>query len=298
MAANRQTQHAPRPLQVPRTSAHPKLVVENVQKHFGRGPDALAALDPVSFSVTEGELVCLLGPSGSGKSTLLRIVGGLLAPDGADHLPPAAAPGRVLLNGHAVEGPHPEIGFVFQRTNLMPWRTVEQNVFLPQEVRTGRADAEHRARAHELLARVGLAGFESSYPRQLSGGMAQRVALARILFQDPDLLLLDEPFGALDALTRERLNLELAQLHESQRKTMLMVTHSIQEAVLLADRVLIMGERPGRLVAEVPIDLARPRRLEMLAAPAFGRLSMAVRNAVEAHSATPVAAAHKNNCRA
>ncbi|MEX1019072.1 MAG: ABC transporter ATP-binding protein [Litorilinea sp.] len=267
-------------------SPAPRLVVENVQKHFGGGANARAVLQPISFTLAAGELVCLLGPSGSGKSTLLRIIGGLLAADDApQHTPnPASAArgaGRVLLNGRTVTAPHPEIGFVFQRTNLMPWRTVIQNVLLPADVKSGRADATQRARAQSLLDLVGLHSFEAAYPRQLSGGMAQRVALARALFQDPDLMLLDEPFGALDALTRERLNMELARIHETQGKTMLMVTHSIQEAVLLADRVLIMGECPGRLVAEVAIDLPRPRRLDQIGEPAFGALSMAVRRAVE-----------------
>lgn len=274
------------------SGASPLLRVQDVAKTFGTGQEALAALRPVAFDVAEGEFVCLLGPSGSGKSTLLRIVGGLLAPDLPPH--PAAgngsskpkaemdaeAPG-VYLRNRFVDGPQPDIGFVFQRTNLMPWRTALQNVLLPLHVQGSHMhpDATHRAQA--LLRLMGLDGFEDTYPHRLSGGMAQRVALARALFQNPALLLLDEPFGALDALTRERLNIELAHIHESQNKTMLMVTHSIQEAVLLADRVLILGQRPGRIIAEVAIDLPRPRTLEMMGAPPFGKLTLAVRRAVE-----------------
>jgi NitT/TauT family transport system ATP-binding protein len=249
----------------------PLLAVDSVRKTFGRGEGALTVLEPISFQVREGELVCLLGPSGSGKSTLLRIIGGLLQ----------AEAGAVYLNGRSVTAPQPEIGFVFQRTNLMPWRTVRQNVLLPQDVKAGRIASDHHARALALLELVGLHGFEDVYPRKLSGGMAQRVALARALFQDPALMLLDEPFGALDALTRERLNIELARIHEEQGKTMLMVTHSIQEAVLLADRVLVMGQRPSRIIAEVPIDLPRPRQLAHMGEPHFGALAMEVRRAVE-----------------
>jgi NitT/TauT family transport system ATP-binding protein len=262
--------------------AEPLLVVEGVRKTFGKSTvpnDTPVVLEPTSFTVAAGELVCLLGPSGSGKSTLLRMIGGLLTPD-----PPASnAPGVIRLNGRAVNGPQPEIGFVFQRTNLMPWRTALQNVLLPQDVRPVHPAPAALARARGLMSLMGLSGAEDAYPRQLSGGMAQRVALARALFQDPELLLLDEPFGALDALTRERLNLELARIHEEQAKTLLMVTHSIQEAVLLADRVLILTGYPGRLSGEVSIDLPRPRRLEMTGEPHFGKLALAVRRAVEAN---------------
>jgi NitT/TauT family transport system ATP-binding protein len=217
--------------------------------------------------VTAGEFVCLLGPSGSGKSTLLRIVGGLLAADS----------GHVTFQGRPLSEPQREIGFVFQSTNLMPWRTALDNVLLPQEVQQGLVDAAMRKAAMDLLALVGLQGFEHAYPQTLSGGMRQRVVLARTLLQRPQLLLMDEPFGALDALTRERLNLELLRIHQQERMTVLMVTHSIAEAVLLADRVLVMSERPGRLVADVAIPLPRPRQLEMTATAEFGRLTLAIR---------------------
>ncbi len=245
----------------------PLLTVEQVSKTFPGKVRAVPALQSVTFQVTAGEFVCLLGPSGSGKSTLLRIVGGLLAADS----------GHVTFQGRPLSEPQREIGFVFQSTNLMPWRTALDNVLLPQEVQQGLVDAAMRKAAMDLLALVGLQGFEHAYPQTLSGGMRQRVVLARTLLQRPQLLLMDEPFGALDALTRERLNLELLRIHQQERMTVLMVTHSIAEAVLLADRVLVMSERPGRLVADVAIPLPRPRQLEMTATAEFGRLTLAIR---------------------
>ena len=245
----------------------PLLTVEQVSKTFPGKVRAVPALQSVTFQVTAGEFVCLLGPSGSGKSTLLRIVGGLLAADS----------GHVTFQGRPLSEPQREIGFVFQSTNLMPWRTALDNVLLPQEVQQGSVDAAMRKAAMDLLALVGLQGFEHAYPQTLSGGMRQRVVLARTLLQRPQLLLMDEPFGALDALTRERLNLELLRIHQQERMTVLMVTHSIAEAVLLADRVLVMSERPGRLVADVAVSLPRPRQLEMTATAEFGRLTLAIR---------------------
>jgi NitT/TauT family transport system ATP-binding protein len=249
------------------TGMTPLLTVEQVSKTFPGKVRAVPALQSVTFQVTAGEFVCLLGPSGSGKSTLLRIVGGLLAADS----------GHVTFQGRPLSEPQREIGFVFQSTNLMPWRTALDNVLLPQEVQQGLVDAAMRKAAMDLLALVGLQGFEHAYPQTLSGGMRQRVVLARTLLQRPQLLLMDEPFGALDALTRERLNLELLRIHQQERMTVLMVTHSIAEAVLLADRVLVMSERPGRLVADVAIPLPRPRQLEMTATAEFGRLTLAIR---------------------
>ena len=248
----------------------PILVVDGVSKAFQDADRPLQALQPVSFSLAEGEFVCLLGPSGSGKSTLLRIVGGLASSD----------TGRMWFAGEPHSSPRTEIGFVFQKTNLMPWRTVLQNVLLPLEIQQGRVAQQDEARAAELLDLMGLAGFEQAYPRQLSGGMNQRVVLARTLIHRPQLLLMDEPFGQLDAMTRERLNLELLRLHTLHSQTILMVTHSISEAVFLADRVLIMSERPGRIVAEVPIDLPRPRDLSLLGSPEFGQLTAQVRNLI------------------
>jgi NitT/TauT family transport system ATP-binding protein len=224
-------------------------------------------LQSITCTVNEGELVALLGPSGSGKSTLLRIMAGLLPSD----------EGQVWFQGEALTEPHAEIGFVFQKTNLMPWRTVIQNVLLPVEVQQGHLEPSDRRAATHLLALVGLTGFEHVYPSQLSGGMSQRVALARALLQRPRLLLMDEPFGALDALTRERLNFELLRLHATEARTIVLVTHDIAEAVLLADRVLVLSERPGRLVADLAIDLPRPRQIAHLATPRFAELVLSVR---------------------
>jgi NitT/TauT family transport system ATP-binding protein len=249
------------------TGMTPLLTVEQVSKTFPGKVRAVPALQSVTFQVTAGEFVCLLGPSGSGKSTLLRIVGGLLAADS----------GHVTFQGRPLSEPQREIGFVFQSTNLMPWRTALDNVLLPQEVQQGSVDAAMRKAAMDLLALVGLQGFEHAYPQTLSGGMRQRVVLARTLLQRPQLLLMDEPFGALDALTRERLNVELLHVYETEQMTILMVTHNIQEAVFLADRVLVMSERPGRILADVPISLSRPRRLEIMGSESFGKLTQSVR---------------------
>jgi len=245
----------------------PLLTISQISKHFQTGIRPVYALQNVSFQVAAGEFVCLLGPSGSGKSTLLRIIGGLLAAD----------EGEVRFQGHLLHEPQAAIGFVFQSTNLMPWRTVLDNVLLPREVQQGVVDANTKQIAYALLALVGLQGFEEAYPQTLSGGMRQRVILARTLIQQPQLLLMDEPFGALDALTRERLNLELLRIQAQQGMTVLMVTHSIQEAVFLADRVLVISDRPGQLVADVPITLPRPRPLEIMGSEQFGQLTLDVR---------------------
>jgi NitT/TauT family transport system ATP-binding protein len=247
--------------------ATPFLTIDHVSKAFAANSGRVNALATLSLQVDAGEFVCLLGPSGSGKSTLLRIIGGLVPADS----------GVVMLQGEPLHEPHPAIGFVFQGANLMPWRTVLENVLLPVEVQQGRIDAADRERALDLLALVELHDFAAALPKQLSGGMRQRVVLARTLLQRPQLLLMDEPFGALDALTRERLNLELLRIYEAHRMTVLMVTHSIPEAVFLADRVVVLSERPGRVVADVAIDLPRPRQLEMMGREHFGQLTMALR---------------------
>ncbi len=250
------------------------LCVDSISKTFRNpsgqdGAKAVESLHEVSFCVDEGEFVCLLGPSGSGKSTLLRIVNGLVSPTS----------GSVWLDGQRLTQPQRNIGFVFQQTNLMPWRTVLQNVLLPLEVQGTLTEAD-RERACRLLATVGLDGFEHVYPKQLSGGMSQRVVLARTLVHEPRLLLMDEPFSALDSLTRERLNLELLRLHRDQCSTVLMVTHSINEAVFLADRVVVLSQRPGRVRAQIPVDLPRPRDLDVMSSEAFGRLIAWVRQSL------------------
>jgi NitT/TauT family transport system ATP-binding protein len=245
------------------------LDVDHVSVTFTDGESELGALHDVSFEVRQGELICFVGPSGCGKSTLLRLIGGLLEP----------TRGEVHLHDHSCVGPCDEVGIVFQKANLMPWRTALRNITLPLELE-GVEGATARQRATELIAQMGLTGFENSYPRQLSGGMAQRVAIARALVHDPEVLLLDEPFGALDALTRERMNLELLRIWESRNKTVIMVTHNIQEAILLADRVLVLTPRPGQITAEIPITLPRPRSQDQLYETAFLDLARQIRDAI------------------
>lgn len=215
---------------------------------FASPDGGLGALDDVSLEVDFGEFVCVVGPSGCGKSTLLHVLGGLLQP----------TQGYVYLHGKPLDGPSANVGMVFQSANLMPWRTVIQNVTLPLEMQ-GVDVRLARVRAAELIDLVGLAGFEANRPHELSGGMAQRVSIARALIHDPEILLLDEPFGSLDMLTRERMNLELQRIWQSRRKTVLMVTHDVQEAVFLSDRVLVMSARPGRVIKDIQVDLPHPR---------------------------------------
>jgi NitT/TauT family transport system ATP-binding protein len=253
----------------------PVLELVGVSKTFDSGGSrdsrVVAAVHGVTFAVQDREFVCLLGPSGSGKSTLLRIAGGLIAPDS----------GEVRVLGEPLREPRADVGFVFQTTNLMPWRSVLDNVLLPLEVRNGRVSSVDRSRAHELLALVGLDGFDQAYPRQLSGGMAQRVVLARTLIHEPRLLLMDEPFGALDALTRERMNVELLRVQQIHARSVLMVTHSISEAVFLADRVLVLSERPGTVAGEVAVPLPRPRDPALMGTEQFARLTHQVRRMIE-----------------
>lgn len=247
----------------------PILAARDVTAIYPNGDGGLVALDGVSFAVWPQQFVCVVGPSGCGKTTLLRLLAGLLRPTHGD----------VIFEGERLEGPRRRIGFVFQQANLMPWRTVLENITLPLELR-GMRPTEVRPRARELVAFVGLDGFEGAYPRDLSGGMAQRVALARALIHEPDLLLLDEPFGSLDALTRERMAAELMRIWAARTKTVVMVTHSIPEAILLADRVLVLSPRPGQLRLDLPIPLPRPRNLTMTYTHEFGELAARVREAI------------------
>jgi len=226
----------------------------------------LQALQGVSFNLYPQEFVCLIGPSGSGKTTLLRALAGLLRP----------TTGEVTYLGKT----QPRVSLVFQDANLMPWRSVLENITLPLELQGVPAE-ESRARGRDWIELVGLKGFEDAWPADLSGGMAQRVAIARSLIQDPDLLLLDEPFGALDALTREKMGAELLNLWQTRRKTVLMVTHSIAEAILLSDRVLVLTPRPGRIELDLPVDLPRPRQEEVRYTPHFGELARKLKRAIK-----------------
>ena len=235
----------------PAAPAVPGISVEGISKTFRRDQTLTRALAEVSFAVGRQEFLAIVGPSGCGKSTLLRLVAGLLAPDG----------GRILIGGRAVEGPFPELGIVFQKPILLDWRTVLGNVLMQVELR-GLKAADHLPRARQLLDAVGLGEFEDRYPWELSGGMQQRASIVRALIHDPPLLLMDEPFGALDALTREQLRIDLEELWLATPKTVLFITHSIDEAVLLADRVLVMSPRPGRIEQVIEVDLPRPRGLE------------------------------------
>lgn len=230
-------------------------------------PDGVRAIAEISLSLAPGSFTALVGPSGVGKSTLLRILGGLLQP----------GQGVVTLNGSPPALSREPIGIVFQHENLMPWRTAYDNVRLPLELQNVREPE----RVQSMLELVGLDGFAHSYPSQLSGGMAQRVALARALIHEPDLLLLDEPFGALDALTRERMGQELLRIWRALPVTVFMVTHSISEAILLADEVLVMTGYPGRITDRLAVGLPRPRDLTLEATPAFQELVLTVRAAIE-----------------
>lgn len=245
------------------------LAAERVQMTFTSANSHLEALAEATLAVMPNEFVCIIGPSGCGKSTLLRILGGLVRPTS----------GCVLLNGRPLEHPRREIGFVFQRANLMPWRTALRNVMLPLEIE-GLPRAEAEARAREFLTLVGLEDFAEAWPRDLSGGMQQRVALARELAYDPAVLLLDEPFASLDALTREQMNWELLRLWQARKKTVVMVTHNIQEAIFMSDHVLTMSPRPGRIEHKVVIDIPRPRSLDDLYSPRFIELTRALRSSL------------------
>jgi NitT/TauT family transport system ATP-binding protein len=245
--------------------------LDGVSLAYAGKAGSVQALDRVSLAARPGEFVAVVGPSGCGKSTLLKLVSGLL--------PPTA--GEVRVDGRPVRGPNPSVGVVFQSPLLMPWRTVIENILLPIEIR-GERTAKYAAAARQLIELVGLSGFADRHPYELSGGMQQRVGLCRALVTDPPLLLMDEPFGALDAMTREQMNAELQRIWMERQKTVLLITHSISEAVYLADRVLVMGPRPGRIIEEVTVTLPRPRSLEMTETVEFGRLANQVRRALNA----------------
>lgn len=246
------------------------LEIENLYTAFVEPEGTLEALENVSFKVLQGEFICLIGPSGCGKSTLLRTLAGLLPP----------SKGEVRLRGTPIRGPQRAVGLVFQQPMLLPWRTVAENIALPLELH-GQAPAERQRRVAELLEMVGLTGFEESYPQLLSGGMAQRAAIARALAQDPEVLLLDEPFGSLDALTRERMAAALLELWQQLQRTVLMVTHSVEEAALLADRVVVLSPRPGRIIDIIPVELPRPRDPNLLLDPRLQSVVRELRQALK-----------------
>jgi len=232
----------------------------------------LKALDDVNVTLSHGTFTSVIGPSGCGKSTLLKIMAGLIP----------ATSGEILLNGKPVTGPRQDIGIMFQQPTLLPWRTSLDNVLLPIEVRSGSAAAKaHSEDALKLLELVGLGGFDQVRPYELSGGMAQRVAICRMLVTGPAILLLDEPFGALDELTREYMNVELQRICRERDATSFMVTHAIPEAVFLADQVFVMSARPGRIATVVDVDLPRPRTLDMMTTPEFGALVRRVRGTLD-----------------
>ena len=244
--------------------------LDHVEKTYRtRRGDLVHALEDIALTVGENELVTLVGASGCGKSTLLKLVAGLTPPTG----------GAIHIGDKPVRGPFRDVGFVFQQPVLLPWRSVLDNVLFSVEM-LGREVRQYRKQAGDLLELTGLGGFETKYPRELSGGMQQRVAICRALLPDPSLLLMDEPFGALDAMTREEMSLELLRIWEERRKTILFVTHSIPEAILLADRVVVMTPRPGRVARVLAVDLPRPRTMDLEFDPRFKAASDEVRGLI------------------
>lgn len=231
----------------------------------GQG-NAVEALAEVDLNIPAGRFCSVVGPSGCGKSTLLMLIAGLYRP----------TEGQVLVDRRPLTGPYTDVGIVFQQDVLLPWRSVLDNVTLPAQVKHRPSD-EARERAEQLLERVGLTGFESRFPSELSGGMRQRVALCRALLHDPPVLLMDEPFGALDALTRERLQADITKLWAGDTKTVLFITHDIEEAVLLSDEVVVMSQRPGRILHRFPVELAQPRSPETRREPTFNELVEGIR---------------------
>ncbi|HEY0990806.1 MAG TPA: ABC transporter ATP-binding protein [Kofleriaceae bacterium] len=255
------------------SSAPDLIAVHRLSLRYGRAASGVVALRDIDFRIPDGAFVAVVGPSGCGKSTLLKILAGLLPP----------TEGRAELRGAPIAGPRRDIGVVFQSPVLFPWRTVVGNVMLPADVQRLDRTAMQR-RALELLQFVGLGGFEQRYPRELSGGMQQRVGIVRALLHDPAILLMDEPFGALDAMTREALNVELQRIWIQRRITVLFITHSTAEAVFLADRVIVLTPRPGTISDQFDVDLPRPRSLEVMNTERFGRYVARVRAALSARA--------------
>jgi NitT/TauT family transport system ATP-binding protein len=262
-------------------NAPAKLVIDHATKHYQTKTGTVHALEDIKAEIRPGELVCIIGPSGCGKSTLLWSMAGLHA----------LTSGRILLDGTPITGPHPEIAMIFQDANLLPWRTIERNIRLPFELKRTAPDTRRIA---QLMHRVGLEGFETKFPRELSGGMQQRASIVRSLAVDPSVLLMDEPFGALDAFTRDEMNLLIQEIWMETGKTIAFVTHSIPEAIFLADRILVMSPRPGRLTTIFNIDFPRPRPIEIQTTPEFIGLVGKIKASIDhgpAKSAAPRPAA-------
>jgi NitT/TauT family transport system ATP-binding protein len=261
------------------------MSVRHVSKHYKTETGSVHALEDLSLEVPQGEFVCILGPSGCGKSTLLWGMSGLHD----------LSSGEVLVNGTPVAGPRPEIGMIFQDANLLPWRNLWQNIQFPFEIK--KIDPRpYEDRIQGLLSEVGLAGFEKKMPRELSGGMQQRASIVRCLSYDPDVILMDEPFGALDAFTRDEMNLLIQKIWMETGKTIIFVTHNVSEAIFLADRVVVLTPRPGRLAHIFPIDLPRPRTINMTFEPDFIHVVKEIKNTIETgrYAPLPRAGADRN----
>ena len=246
------------------------LTLQNVYKNFGKNQE-LKVLRDITLNVNEKEFVSILGSSGSGKSTLLRLIGGLITP----------SQGNLFFKNQKIIDPPDEMAVVFQDANLMPWRTVHQNITLPLEICGVSDKNEIQKKVQHSIELVGLNGFEEAYPANLSGGMAQRVSLARALIQNPDMLLLDEPFGALDAITRERMGEELLRIWQKQKQTILMITHSIQEAVFLSDRIIVLSNIPAKIILDIKIEFPRPRTSDIRYTTEFGEYVKNIYRSIE-----------------
>lgn len=258
--------------EAPTTGTRPIIEMKGVSKTYRTRDGDVPSLKPIDFTINEGEFLVVVGPSGCGKSTLLKMVAGLLPP----------STGEIRVEGKVIVQPHSGVGVVFQQPLLLPWRSVFSNVMMPVEVK-GLDKAHYGKRAHELLEMAGLKDFARKYPWQLSGGMQQRASICRALVHDPKIVLMDEPFGALDAMTREKMNVELQRIQRATGKTVLFITHSIPEAVFLADRVMVMSERPGTIAAVYDVELERPRTLDVMADPRFVALTQKIRHHFYAH---------------
>lgn len=270
---------AMRTMSVDQTSAHLRVVSEQsapskasginlsgVSKTYGTGDGQVQSLRPLDFHINDGEFFVVVGPSGCGKSTLLKLISGLLAPTS----------GEIHVDGNKVTEPHGDVGIVFQNALLLPWRNILNNVLMPIDMKNLSRE-KYIPRAKELLKMVGLEGFEKKLPWQLSGGMQQRASICRALVHDPKIMMMDEPFGALDAMTREKMNVELSRIQRTTGKTILLITHSIPEAVFLADKVLVMTERPGGIAAIYDVPLGRERTLDAMSNPIFTDLVARIR---------------------